>query len=244
MANDRPTTVITGEVRISYEHLLEPYSNSPSKPPRYSATLLIPKHDVATKQRLEAAIEAAKQEGVAKKWGGTAPPVVPIPIHDGDGVRQSDGNPFGEECKGHWVMTASSKQKQDVVDANVQTIMDATQVYSGMYANVMVNFFAYFQEGKKGIGCGLGPVKKTRDGEPLGGRMTAEDAFGAAQQPAAPAATGYGQPMPQQPAVPQQGYPSAYGGQAPAQPQQPVHPVTGQPMAPGGVMGVNGQQSA
>ena len=52
-----------------------------------------------------------------------------------------------------------------------------------MYANVCLNFFAYNSTGKKGIGCGLGPVQKTRDGDPLGGRVTAAEAFGTALPP-------------------------------------------------------------
>lgn len=265
MANPKPTQVVTGEVRISYEHLLKPSANAnrPNEEPKYSATLLIPKHDTATKQRIDVAIQAAVQEGVAGKWGGQRPAQIPVPIYDGDGVKQS-GEPFGEECKGHWVMTASSKLRQDIVDANLNPIVDATEIYSGIYALVSINLFAYNQAGKKGIGCGLGPVKKTRDGESLGGRVTAADAFGgqtynpAVQPPAAP---GYSQPQYGQPATPPwppanqpaqqpqaqyQPYPQQpqYGAPQAApqaaqpwqvQPQQ-VDPITGQPM--GSVMGL------
>ena len=38
-----------------------------------------------------------------------------------------------------------------------------------MYARVTINFFGYARAGKRGIGCGLGNVMKTRDGEPLAG---------------------------------------------------------------------------
>ena len=56
-----------------------------------------------------------------------------------------------------------------------------------MYGKVNVNFFPYSFGGKKGVGCGLGPVMKTRDGEALGGSApTAAQAFGFAQQPGAP----------------------------------------------------------
>lgn len=176
---DNITSVTTNEVRISYEHLTKPYAQNADSKEKYSATLLIPKADVVTKQRIDAAIQAAIQEGVAGKWNGVRPAQVSAPLHDGDGARPN-GEPFGSECKGCWVMTASSKQRQDVVDINLQPIIDATQIYSGMYARVNINFFAYFNSGKKGIGCGLGPVQKTRDGEPLGGRISAADAFGAA----------------------------------------------------------------
>ena len=51
-------------------------------------------------------------------------------------------------------------------------------IYSGMYARVTINFFGYMSNGKKGVGCGLGNVMKTRDGEPLaGGASAASDAL-------------------------------------------------------------------
>ena len=195
---NKPTQVTTGEVRISYEHLLKPYAQQQGAEPKFSATLLIPKSDVGTKQRIDAAIQAAIAEGVAGKWNGARPPQPPTPVYDGDGLRPN-GEMFGEECKGHWVMTANSKQQQEIVDMQMNPIFDSTQVYSGMYARVVINFFAYNAAGKKGIGCGLGPVQKTRDGEPLSGRMSAAEAFGGgfdstaypAQPPQTPA---YGAP--------------------------------------------------
>ncbi len=254
MANSKPTTVTTGEVRISYEHLLTPQVKRQGDAPKFSATLLIPKSDVATKQRIDAAIQAAIAEGASSKWGGVRPPQIPVPIYDGDGVRPSDGMPFGDECKGHWVMSASSKTRQDIVDLNLQPIINATEIYSGMYARVNINFFPYKAEegGKKGIGCGLGPVQKTRDGEPLAGGVSAEEAFGGAQGGFAPppqAAPGYSQPVyPQQPyAAPQQpaapwhtpGYPAQPA--APAYPQQPVVPFPGAPQPPAGINPITGQ---
>lgn len=208
----KPTQVVTGEVRLSYVRLLKPYAPNPQAEPKYSVTLLIPKSDTATKQRIDAAIQAAIEEGVATKWGGKRPPQPAIPIWDGDGLRQN-GEPFGEECKGCWVLTASSKQKQDVVDTNLQPILDETQIYSGMYARVALNFFAYDSNGKRGIGCGLGPVMKTRDGEPLGGKLTAESVFGA---------DGYGVSAPQM---------SAFGTQSTYQQPatQNINPITGLP---------------
>lgn len=245
----KPTQVTTNEIRISYEHLLKPYANQPGAEEKYSLTLLIPKRDVATKQRIDAAIMAAAEEGMKDKWGGVRPAQLAVPIYDGDGVRPN-GEAFGEECKGCWVMTASSKQRPEIVDLGLNPIIDATQIYSGMYANVNLNFFAYFNSGKKGVGCGLGPVQKTRDGEPLGGRVSAAEAFSsAAPGPyAAPATQPYAAPATTQYAASPYGAnaapwtpPTQYGApvqppypaqpQYPTQPQYPdINPVTGQPI--------------
>ncbi|HML46733.1 MAG TPA: DUF2815 family protein [Clostridia bacterium] len=218
MANENH--VVTGKARLSYVHLLQPYANRNSSEEKFSVTVLIPKTDVATKQRIDAALEAATQAGV-KLWGGR-PPRIAIPVYDGDGTRPSDGMPFGPECKGHWVFTASCKKDKPprIVDANVQDIMDSREIYSGIFGRVGVDFFPYNQAGKKGIGCGLTNVQKLADGDPLGNRTTAEEDFGA------PA---YGQY--QQPATPSYSYPpQGYGtDQYTSRPQQ-VDPLTGLPM--------------
>ena len=186
MYQNDPMKVLTGEVRLSYVHLTEPYANStqPNAKPKYSVTLLIPKTDVATKMDIEKSIEAAAQDAVSKQWGGFRPPQLESVLHDGDGVRKN-GTPFGEECRGHWVMTASSEQKPQVVGMDNITCQLAPQdIYSGMYARVTVRFFGYANSGHKGVGCGLGNVLKTRDGEPLsGGASAASDFTGIGQAP-------------------------------------------------------------
>lgn len=250
-AND----VTTGVARLSYAHLFQPYAYQQGQDAKYSTTILVPKTDMAAKQRIDAAIQAAVQAGISEKWGGQKPPILAIPVYDGDGVRPSDGMPFGAECKGHWVFTASSKQPISVVDQSIQPILDQTQVYSGMYARVSVTFFPYNSNGKKGVGCGLNAVQKVSDGEPLGGGVSADEAFGGANgytgqaaaapqygtsQPAAPA---YAQPAQTYAPAPASGYP-AQGYPQPVAPvyQQPaapaIDPVTGMPVAPGGVMGL------
>ena len=117
------------------------------------------------------------------------------------------------------MFTASSKQAPQVVDAGVNPILDQTEVYSGMYARVSVNFFAYNSNGRKGIGCGLNNVQKLADGEPLGGRSTAAEDFGPVQD----TAPVYGAAQPAAPNYQQTG-----------QPQMPaVDPLTGMPLTPG-----------
>ena len=162
--------VTTGEVRLSYVNLFQARTINGSEP-KFSVTLLIPKSDAATKAAIDKALEEAAQDGTNNKWNGVRPPIVQNPLHDGDGVRQSDGMPFGEECKGHWVMTANCSENRppQVVGLDRQPIMNQSEVYSGMYGYVNLNFFAYNSNGRKGIGCGLNAVMKSRDGEVLGG---------------------------------------------------------------------------
>ena len=209
-----PTTITIGEVRLSYCNVFQPQPpfNNPAGEKKFSVTVLVPKSNPAAKAAIDAAINAAIEAGVSAKWGGVRPPMPSICVHDGDGPRPSDGQPFGAECKGCWVFTASCKAEQPpfVVDQQVQKIINPTEVYSGCYANVNVTFYAYNQAGKKGIGCGLNGVQKTRDGEPLANRVTAEEAFSAVA-PAAPA--GWGAPAPAQAPAPA---PTGWGAPAPA----------------------------
>lgn len=233
------TNVTTGEVRLSYVHLFKPYAPMQGQEEKYSCTVLVPKTDQDTMGRINAAIEAAKQRGISEKWNGQCPPVVPAPVYDGDGPRPSDGMPFGPECRGHWVFTASAKADYppEIVDRMGNPVINQSEVYSGMYAYVNVTFFPYSFGGKKGIGCGLGPVMKRRDGEALGGSApTAAQAFGVPQSatpqyvaamPAAPGVAGYA-PMPAQ-----TGYdPSVtppWEAAVQAQPAMRVNPITGLP---------------
>ncbi len=214
------TTVTTERARLSFTHLFEHYANNPGQEAKYSVTVLVPKADIATKQRIDAAETAAKQQGVSKCWGGSMPLLVASAVHDGDGVRPN-GESFGEECRGCWVFTASSKQPPQVVDVNLNPIINQSDVYSGCYARVCVNFFPYNSNGKRGIGIGLQAVQKIEDGEPLGGRVSAAEAFGApmAVQPAQPAAPAY---------TPQYSYQQP----APIQSQPLIDPLTGQPYHP------------
>ena len=186
MANTNPTHVVTGKVRFSYEHLMRPYKSEnagPDDAPKYSVTVLVPKSDTATKAKLDAGIAAAKKRGLeTKKYkDGTPIDKLPTPIWDGDGYRADGYTPFGPECAGCWVFTASSPmdRKPRVVDANLQDILDPTEIYSGVWGRVGVDFFAYNFAGKQGVGCSLVNAQKLADGEPLGAaRATVEDDFG------------------------------------------------------------------
>lgn len=183
--------ITINDVRFSYCNLFQPKApfNNPQGEPKYSVTVLVPKTNTAAKAVIDNAIAQAIDAGVSSKWNGVRPPQPAICVHDGDGPRPSDGSAFGEECKGCWVFTASTKQPPFVVDEYVQNIIDPTKVYSGMWGSVNVTFFAYNNAGKKGIGCGLNGVQKIRDGEALGGQITAQEAFKAVGAPptAAPA---------------------------------------------------------
>ena len=236
-----PITI--NNVRASYVNVLRPQAR-PGQEPKYSVTCLLPKTDLAGKAAIDAAIGEAVAQGVKSKWNGQQPPSPNICIHDGDGPRPSDGMPFGPECKGMWVFTASCKENQPpfVVDGQLNNIIDPRVVYSGMWANVNVSFFPYNSNGKKGIGCALNGIQKVRDDEPLSNHVTAESAFSAI--PAAPAAAAPGYGVPAAPAAPAYGQAAAPAAPAYGQPAAPAAPAYGQPAAPAQAAPTYGQPAA
>lgn len=178
------TTITIGEARLSYVHVFEPYASNPGQSPKYSVTLLIPKANTKAKQQIDEAIEAARQTGLQNKWNGQAPAILATTLHDGDGVKQN-GEPYGPECRGCWVLNcnANPDHPPKIVNQARQPVLDQSEIYSGIYGWVNLNFYPYFNAGKKGIGCGLNAVMKTRDGEPLGGSApSVDEAFAAVPQ--------------------------------------------------------------
>lgn len=168
------TTVMTGKVRFSYVNVFEPKAPNGGGEPKYSLTLLIPKSDVATVEKIKAAIAEAR-EVFCQRNGANALPLKPNhTLHDGDGTRDS-GDPYGPECKGCYVITVSSKLKPAVFDSFGNETNDPNEIYSGAYGRAKINFYGYSNSGKKGISAGLLGIKKLHDGTPFGMSCSADD---------------------------------------------------------------------
>lgn len=170
------TKVITGpNTRFSYLNANEPKSINGSIP-KYSASLIIPKEDTVTINKIKSAIEQAYKEGESKlKGNGKSVPALSTlktPLRDGDLERPDD-----EAYKNAYFVNANSPHKPGVVDGNRQEIIDTSELYSGIYGRASITFYAFNSNGNKGIACGLNNLQKLRDGEPLGGRTRAEDDF-------------------------------------------------------------------
>ncbi len=162
--------LVTGKVRLSYEHVWEPVSINGGDE-KYSVSLIIPKSDTATIKAVRDAIEQEKQDG-KDKFGGKIPANLKLPLRDGDIERPDD-----EAYADSYFINANSKDKPQIVDKNVQPILDRSEIYSGCYARVSISIYAFNSNGNRGIACGLGNIQKIADGEPLGGRTRAEDDF-------------------------------------------------------------------
>ena len=164
-----PTKVII-PCRFSYLYCWEPSSVNGGEP-KYSVSAIIPKSDKHTLNLIKAAIEQAKQDSLSK-WGGKIPTGLKIPLRDGDEDRPDDA-----AYADSYFVNANSARKPEIVDLHGARDLGPNDVYSGCYARVSINFFAYSAAGNRGIGCGLGNIQKLDDGEPLGGFSRAEDDF-------------------------------------------------------------------
>lgn len=176
MANNNlnNTKVVSGVVRLSYANVWEPKSIQGGTP-KYSVSLIIPKADVKTVNDINAAIDAAIKDG-AGKFGGKIPPKgsLKLPLRDGDTERDDDA------YKNAFFLNANSATAPQIVDRDVNPILDRSEVYSGVYARVSINFYVFNSNGNRGVACGLGNIQKIRDGEPLGGKSSAADDFATA----------------------------------------------------------------
>ena len=172
-----PTKVITGvKTRWSYANIWDSKAPLGGGTPKYSVSLIIPKDDTATVNKINAAIQAAYEEGQSKLKGNgkSVPPLSALktPLRDGDIERPDD--PAYAGC---YFVNANSASQPGVVDADRQPIIERSEVYSGVYGRASINFYAYNVNGSKGIACGLNNLQKIKDGEPLGGKASAESDF-------------------------------------------------------------------
>ena len=170
MKSDKKLTRIIIPCRLSYLNCFSPISINDSEP-KYSVSAIIPKNDTKTIAAIKNAIEQAKRNSISK-WGGKIPTNLRLPLRDGDIERPED-----EAYEGCYFINAHSNYPPQVVDARVNPITDKSEIYSGCYGNISVNFYGYKKNGNMGIAAGLGNIQKVLDAEPLGDRATAQEEF-------------------------------------------------------------------
>lgn len=156
--------------RFSYLNCWQPQSINGSEP-KYSVSAIIDKNDKETIKRIKEAIEIAKKDSIAK-WGGKVPPNLKTPLRDGDIEKPDD-----EAYSNAYFLNANSTHAPQVVDKYVQPILDESEVYSGCYGRISVNFYGYNSSGNRGIAAGLGNIQLLKTGQPLGSRANASDDF-------------------------------------------------------------------
>lgn len=166
------TKVVTKKVRFSYANVWKPTAVEEGQEPKYNITVLIPKTDTVTLEKIEKAIETeynilkmGNGNKDLKKWHN--------PLKDGD-----EEYPEDENYHGMMFIRAASKNKPGIVDKDAEPIMEQDEFYSGCWGRISLNFFNFKVPTNTGVGAGLNHVQKLEDGEHLGGaRSTAAEDF-------------------------------------------------------------------
>ena len=164
--------VVFGPCRLSYTHVFNKYvpEGGDSGSGKYMTNVLIPKKEKETVAAIEKAIETAKKSAIVSRWGGKEPKKLEMPLHDGE---EKEDDAYAE----HYYVNAKSSTRPGIVAADRSPIADEEEIYSGVWAVVSVTFYGYDVSGNKGVACGLNNIMKFKDGERLGGRVSAEADF-------------------------------------------------------------------
>lgn len=188
MSSDVPGRVITGKVRLSWPKLFKPESfidaSGRATEPKFSTVVLLPKTDTDTLGKLREAEKVIAELQKDKFPGGKVPKKLQSIIRDGDGENEKTGELYAErypEREGHWFfsVSANADRKPGLVDQQMNDIIDPSEIYSGVYARLALQAFAYSNMGNVGVSFGLNHVQKWADGEPFAGVTKASDVFDA-----------------------------------------------------------------
>ncbi|MGB4239516.1 MAG: ssDNA-binding protein [Candidatus Hydrothermia bacterium] len=172
-----PTVVLLRSVRLSYPRLLVPRAFGGGEgEPKYSASLLIPKTNKEALAAINGAWKAAVDRALPK-FGGKTPPGLTKPWVDGDAKDPETGDYIkGEECRGCYVLSASSKTKPSVLTRTREPAVEEDD-WAGEEAHVLVKLAGYVYGAKKGVTAYLNGVLLTGRGDRIDGRVNVTEVF-------------------------------------------------------------------
>lgn len=189
-----PTDVVTPMFRGSYVNVFEPRAADPTKPneKNYGVEMWLrvaEKCDERLKElpivKIDDFVKAANA-AAAEKWGPDSaswPKGLKNPIKKGETLTGKNGT-----LEGGIVIRTNRKEafgRPQVVDQNVKNVMDKTLIYSGAYYYAKAHAYGWVHPtGGKGVSFTLDMLQLVKDGEPLGNRLDAADAFEALPVPA------------------------------------------------------------
>lgn len=127
---------------------------------KYTVRAAFPPTTDLSQMKSEAAL-AAKE-----KWGDKVPKNIRSPFR----LNEELDNPVAGLGDDWTIVTFSAKadNKPGVVDAQVNEIMDESEVYSGAWFRVQTRAYAYDQAGNKGVSFALDNIQKMKDDEAIG----------------------------------------------------------------------------
>lgn len=168
-----PVKVVTGKAIIAHPNLFTPRSETAEiDAGKYTAMVIIKKTDTETVAKLKVAVEAA----IKALWPDKVPGGLSKPVKDGDAKFAEDEKKY-PYLKGCYYLNVKTTTKPKVFDAQVQEILDPTEVASGDYAKVSMNFKAFDKAGNKGVGVYVNAVQHLGKGPEIIGGGDARNDF-------------------------------------------------------------------
>ena len=160
--------VLTPMFRVSFPNIAE--KNDMSN--KYQITMMFKKGT-----DISELIANAKEARIGK-WSKNLPKGFQNPFMKVDDMEEDDRYDGYED--GMVIIRAKASYRPGVVDSkrNEIPIEDLdTYLYGGIYARAAVSAYAYDKAGNRGVAFGVDAIQIIKDGEPLGSRVSAEEAF-------------------------------------------------------------------
>ena len=158
--------------RASYFNGLKPVSDDQDKPDdlRYKTSILIPKD--APRELLVVLTQAVKDAvalGIKKKWNGTKPANLQLPINNGDEKAQEDAEKYGAYAGCHYF---TAKRLPDYgpprMRAHRKDVTEPGIIESGDWCLFDITLYPFANK-KKGVAVALNAVTLIQEGERFGG---------------------------------------------------------------------------
>jgi hypothetical protein len=174
-------SVITSRFRVSYNHLIEPWTGDEAKPARYSLQCIFDKDDPwikdAKKRVAKIAVEAFGANAVKLLKAGR----LKNPFRDGDLEDDLDSDIYSGKIFFNAGGSTAGKRPPGLINQRKKDIrkMDNPDehFYSGCYARAEIKFYPFDEAGGKGVAVFVFNVQKLADGDPLTGGHSAESVF-------------------------------------------------------------------
>jgi len=166
-----PCRITTPKFRVSFPSVFKATSFQ-DQAPKFSVQMLFDKRtDIKP-------LKAAAALAIKNKYGDKIPKGLTMPFKDGN---DKDLEGYGDTI----VVNASSKFQPGLIDRNKNAILNEADFYPGCYARADVRAIVYEVTDpkrpnvvlKRGVSFQLNHIQKLEEGENLGGRTSAEDAF-------------------------------------------------------------------